>query len=75
METERRLIAVIANVLEVEPESITLDTTSDQVEAWDSLGHVNVVSEVESAFGITIPIEEVAEIGSVRDFLGYMESS
>ena len=75
MEAKKRLIEVIATVLEVDSESITMDTTPNQVEGWDSLGHVNVVSEVESAFDIVIPIEEVAEISSVRDFLRYMEDS
>lgn len=69
---EERLIAIVAAALGVPPSTLRLETGPDEVEAWDSLAHVNVVSEVEAAFGVSIPIESVAEIRRIRDFLGYL---
>ena len=44
-------------------------------QAWDSLAQINVVSEIEAEFGVSIPIEQVAEIRHIRDFLGYLEKT
>ena len=38
----------------------------DDVPGWDSLGHVNLIAELESRFGISLPMEDIALIDSVR---------
>ena len=70
---EQRLIAVVAAALGVPASTVTLDTGPGDLQAWDSLAQINVVSEIEAEFGVSIPIEKVAEIRRVRDFLGYLE--
>ena len=60
-----RLIHIIADELEIAPE--TLDETSDMatVEAWDSLGHLNVVLAVEESFGVRFPPQDIPRLTSV----------
>ena len=72
---EDRLIAVIAAALRVPPSALTLETGPGDLEAWDSLAQINVVSEVEAEFLVSIPIEQLAEIRHIRDFLGYLENT
>jgi len=69
---EERLIATIASVLRVPKSRLTLDTGPGDLEAWDSLAQINVVSEIEAEFGVSIPVEQVAEIRHVRDFFSYL---
>lgn len=38
-----------------------------QLEGWDSLGHVQIVSALEAAYGISIGMDEVLSLESVRD--------
>ena len=70
-----RLIAIVAGALRVPASTLTLDTGPDDLQAWDSLAQINVVSEIEAEFGVSIPIEHVAEIRQIRDFLGYVENT
>jgi acyl carrier protein len=41
----------------------------EDVEEWDSLMHVMIIGELESRLGISIPLEEAAEMESVREIL------
>jgi acyl carrier protein len=69
---EQRLIKVIAAALGVDASTLKLDTTTDDVAAWDSVAQVNIVSEIEAEFGVSIPIEKIAEIHRIREFLPYL---
>ena len=70
-----RLIAIVAAALRVPTSKLTLDTGPEDVEAWDSLAQINIVSEIEAEFGVSIPIEQVPEIKHIRDFLPYLEKT
>jgi acyl carrier protein len=70
---KERLIAIVAAALRVPTSTLTLETGPGDLEAWDSLAHINVVSEIEAEFLVSIPVEQVAEIRQIRDFLGYLE--
>jgi len=71
---KERLIAIVAAALRVPTSNLTLETGPGDMEAWDSLAQINIVSEIEAEFGISIPIEEIAEIRHIRDFLPYLET-
>jgi acyl carrier protein len=76
MDTMReRLIEIVAAALRVPTSTLTLETGPGDLPAWDSLAQINVVSEIETEFGVSIPIEQVAEIRHIRDFLGYLEKT
>ena len=72
---EERLIAIIAALLHVPASTLTLESGPGDLAEWDSLAQVNVVSEIEAEFGVSIPIEGVAEIRHIRDFLQYLEKT
>ena len=66
MFNEDHLKTVIASILDVEPESIGPDSSSDTIAGWDSLKHMNLVIALEEEFGVTIPDDEAANITSYR---------
>ncbi len=70
-EREQKLVEVVKRVLDVE--EISLDTRKEDVEEWDSLKHLNLVLEIEEEFGVSIPLEKIGEIETVRDFLKFLE--
>ena len=69
---EQRLIWTIASALGVNPSTLRLETAAEDVRAWDSVAQVNVVSEVEAEFGVSIPIERIGDLKAVRDFLPFV---
>lgn len=56
----------MAAVLGVGLESITDETSMDNVQGWDSIKHMNLVLALEEEFGISIPDEDAANITSYR---------
>lgn len=64
MVPEDRLKAVVAAMLEIDPNAIGADTSTDTVPQWDSVRHMNLVIALEEAFGISIPDDEVATMTS-----------
>jgi acyl carrier protein len=38
----------------------------DDIPGWDSIGHMNLVAELESAFGISLDMDEIVAIDSVK---------
>jgi len=57
---------VVSSVFGVERESVDDSSSPTSVEGWDSIGHVNLVSALEQAFNVSIDIDDVMEMASVR---------
>lgn len=65
MEFEK-LTKVIADVLNVDPEEITMETTFMDDLGADSLDVFQIVMGIEEEFGIEIPAEEAEKITTVE---------
>ena len=53
---------VMSLVFDVPVESINDDASSDNIENWDSLRHLNLILALEEEFGVSIPDEEVGNL-------------
>jgi acyl carrier protein len=63
----------IASTLKVTPEKIT-ETTSDQnLAAWDSLGHVNLIMALEQTYDLVIEVEDFSRLNSVASITRYLK--
>ena len=58
----------------IEPELITIGTTPKDVPAWDSMGHVALVSALEQAFGLNFDVDEVMDMENVRQIVRIVEA-
>ena len=67
-------IKFIAAVMEVDPSELTEDTAYGTIEKWDSLMHMRMVMEIEEEYDVEIPIEEIPNIKSLKDFYKYIEA-
>ncbi len=53
---------VMSTVLEVPMEELNEDSSTDTIENWDSLRHLNLILALEDEFEISIPNEEVGNM-------------
>ena len=53
---------VMSAVFEIPVESISDDASSDNIENWDSLRHLNLILALEEEFGVSIPDDEVGNL-------------
>jgi acyl carrier protein len=61
------LKSVILRVLRLEDWEITDTTLAAEVPGWDSLSHVNVVSAVETHFGVRFKNAEILRLSNLGD--------
>jgi acyl carrier protein len=66
-------INLISNILDMDKELINSETEIKDVPEWDSLAQLHIIGELEDAFKITIPIEDMIHIKKVDDLLKYIE--
>ena len=69
MYVQEKVIQVLVNILQVSPDKISIKTTSDDVEQWDSLNHTNMIQALEQEFGIRYDLEQVVSMLSVREII------
>ncbi|MBJ7262002.1 MAG: acyl carrier protein [Acidimicrobiia bacterium] len=69
---ELKVVAVVTRELSVPPGSINLLSTSDDVDRWDSLGHLQICMALEAEFGVSPGLEEVGQINSVSAIIEYL---
>ena len=56
---------VIGSVLGVSPQSLSDDSSIENVEAWDSLRQLSILLALESAYGITITADQALDMNSI----------
>jgi acyl carrier protein len=59
---KERVLQVMATVFETEVAALNENSSTDTIEAWDSLKHLTLILSLEEEFGIRIPDEEVGEL-------------
>ena len=55
--------------LDVDPESVSMDTTNKDISAWDSVGHLSLAGSLEEIFGVSLDVDELMEMESVREIV------
>ena len=63
------LKSVFQKVLEEKDLTITREMTAQDVEKWDSLRHIQLISEVERTFGIKFKLREIMSMNNVGDLI------
>lgn len=53
---------MMSAVFELPLESINEDASTDNIDNWDSLRHLNLILALEEEFGVSIPDEEVGNL-------------
>ena len=64
-----KLKSVFQKVLEEKDITITREMTAQDVEKWDSLRHIQLISEVENALGIKFKLREILSMKNVGDLI------
>ena len=65
MEIKQKIKSAISRVLDIT--QVPDDISQMNCEKWDSLGHLNLIIEIESDFDISIEPEEIAEMKTLLD--------
>ena len=68
-----KLQDAIATTLNVSADQITKTTKDEDIAAWDSLGHVNLMMTLEQTFDIFLDVEDFPKLNSVPAIIEYLK--
>jgi len=57
------------SAFDVNPAVVTMDTTASDISAWDSVGHLSLAGSLEESFGVSLDVDELMEMESVREIV------
>lgn len=69
-----RVQTAFKSAFDVDPQTISLNTTPDDVTAWDSMGHVTLASSLEKEFGLTFDVDDLMEMENVKEICRIVQS-
>jgi acyl carrier protein len=72
-EIYEKLNAVFSDVFD-EDIRVTGETTAADIEDWDSLTHITLISEVEDAFDIKLSMKDVLGMQNVGEMVDIIQS-
>jgi len=73
MDTKEKLQEVFRDVFDDDEIELTDETTADDIDAWDSLTHVQLIVAVEKAFGLKFSTVEVMKLKNVGEFIALID--
>jgi acyl carrier protein len=67
-----RLYQIVANVLKVDPQTLSCESNAQNTKNWDSLRHIEVIFAVENAYHVRFTLPEITglrKLGDIRRLL------
>jgi acyl carrier protein len=74
-EVEYKVIEIISKSLKLDKSKITLQSRIVEDLGADSVDQVEIVMDLDEAFGVDIPDEEAAKIASVADAVDFIKKN
>lgn len=70
---EEKVKKLIASVLKVPVEEVLSDTEIGELDEWDSIHNLEIIVELEKAFGVKITQEMLVDLEDVSDIVNLIE--
>lgn len=69
MEIKEQILDIIAECLEINKEQIDCDTELADINGFDSMRNVMILSQIEEAFDVMIPEDDIFDLTSVNEWV------
>ena len=63
----RPITTIAAEIFQVDAGSLSSDSTPDQIDKWDSLAHLRLITAVEAEYGIRLSMQQIQNLGKLGD--------
>lgn len=64
MSSEEKMQQIFCEVLSIVPEQFCEELEYNTISAWDSVGHMKLVAELEDGFDIMMDTEDIIDLSS-----------
>lgn len=65
MQIDNELKEIFKNLFKINENSITENTSSDDIEEWDSLEHIKLILEIEMEYKIKFNLDAIPQLTNV----------
>jgi acyl carrier protein len=65
---------IFGEVFGDDPRSVSLETKSHDIPAWDSVGHLSLCGALEEAFEVRFDVSDFAEMNNVRAIVAVIDA-
>ena len=72
---EKRLSKIISDIFDIKQHEITNESSMENIEKWDSLGHLKLIIAIEKEFGVSLGTVEMIELTSFTKIILYLKDS
>jgi len=62
-----RVQMAFKSAFDIDPQTVTIQTTPNEVSGWDSMGHVMLASSLEKTFEMSFDVDEIMEMENVKE--------
>lgn len=71
---EEKVRAAFVSAFNVDPTTFNVEMLPEDVQGWDSLGHLTLVTALQEQFGLEFEVNEVMDMDSVKKIVSICES-
>ena len=68
-----RVQRILADIFHIPVEQITLTSSPETIENWDSLNHLNLILAIEQEFGVQLMPEEIDQLLSINHIMALLD--
>jgi len=67
--SQTKLFEIISSIFKADMNEINIESNIETIDRWDSLGHLELIIEIEQAFNIKFDTKKIPTLNSVRILL------
>jgi acyl carrier protein len=71
--TKKELIAMLEEIVEAEPNTLTGEERLEDLQSWDSLAVVNFIAVVDENFGLTLEPKKIMESETINQLISLLD--
>lgn len=74
MDVKAKVFEIVAQVCDTDVANVTLESTIGDFPAWDSMGHLTILQQVEEDLEVSFEPEEMMDLEDVNDIIKAVEA-
>jgi len=73
LENRAKYNQIFVNCFGIEEDQISSELAYQSIDAWDSVGHMSLIGELEDEFNITIDIDDIIAFSSYEEGISILK--
>ncbi len=69
-----KIMEILAEIFEIKVSDIKIDLTKDDIDGWDSLTQMDLVTSIEKEFNVELEMLEIVEMTSIEKIIEILKN-